>query len=97
VLSAPGFIEATVLSILLEHFDTSERRAPLSEIMQTFNKRYASDFERHVSVREVGGIIRKRLRLFTYKSHGIYVVPTAESSKVRELCYRYGALERIEV
>ena len=83
-----------ILSLLLEHFDTNNRPAPLSNIAQSFNTRHASDFDRHVSVREVGGIIRKRLRLFTYKSHGIHVVPATENSKVRELCYRYGVLER---
>jgi hypothetical protein len=38
----------------------------------------------------VGGILRKKLNLLTYKSHGVYVVPITERAKIKLLCTRYG-------
>ena len=43
-----------------------------------------------VTNRWVGGILRKRLNLQTYKSHGVYVVPASERTKIELLCTRYG-------
>ena len=43
-----------------------------------------------VTNRWIGNILRKRLNLRTYKSHGVYVVPSTELPKVQLLCARYG-------
>jgi len=40
--------------------------------------------------RWIGSVLRKRLNLRTYKSHGVYVVPLGERSKVLQLCTRFG-------
>ena len=48
------------------------------------------EYERPITNRWVGGILRKRLNLQTYKSHGIYVVPMSERTKIELLCTRYG-------
>lgn len=90
-----GSIEAGVLSVLQGMFaKDADSPAAISEVTTAFNVQFGPDFDRHVTVREIGGILRKRLRLFTYKSHGVYVVPTTEKPKVQELCIRYGVLDR---
>lgn len=87
--------EAGVLDILLEAFSDKARIViPISEITTTFIERHGSDYDRPITHRYMGGIIRKRLRLVTYKSHGVYVVPVTERSKVDELCVRYGVTDR---
>jgi hypothetical protein len=63
-------------------------------VTAAFVSRFGQEYDRLITNRFVGGILRKRLRLSTYKSHGVYVVPTTEKPKVDQLCIRYGVVER---
>ncbi len=88
--------EAGVLEILAEALLQAGRgNVPISELTAAFIARFANEYERPITNRFIGGIVRKRLRLLTYKSHGVYVVPTTEKAKVDQLCIRYGVVERI--
>ena len=87
--------EGGVLEVLAELFAASDRSSvPLSEVVAAFTSRFGHEYERPISNRLVGGVLRKRLHLVTYKSHGVYVVPATERSKVEHLCARYGVAER---
>lgn len=87
--------EAGVLEVVAELFaQGSEHTIPLSKITAAFIGRFGAEHERPVTNRYVGGILRKRLRLLCYKSHGVYAVPVSEKPKVDELCIRYGVSER---
>jgi len=87
--------EAGVLEILAELLAASERASiPVSEVTAAFTGRFGQEYERPITHRFIGGILRKRLRLSTYKSHGIYVVPATEKPKVDQLCIRYGVTEQ---
>lgn len=87
--------EAGVLEILAELLEQSERsNVPISEVTAAFIARFGQEYDRPITNRFVGGILRKRLRLLTYKSHGVYVIPVAEQPKVNQLCIRYGVIER---
>lgn len=87
--------EAGVLEILAELLSQPDRsNVPVSEVAAVFASRFGQEYERPISNRFIGGILRKRLRLSTYKSHGVYVVPASEKSKVAQLCVRYGVTER---
>ena len=87
--------EAGVLEILAELLEQSERpNIPISEVTAAFVARFGQEYDRPITNRFVGGILRKRLRLLTYKSHGVYVIPAAEKPKVNQLCIRYGVIER---
>lgn len=86
--SAP---EGELLVILCELMkDFSRTSIPLSEITRLFIERHGSDYDRSITNRYIGYLLRKRLRLHTHKSHGVYVVPLSEKSKVEALCARYG-------
>jgi hypothetical protein len=90
-----GSPEAGVLEILAELMEQSDRpNIPLSEVTAAFVSRFGQEYDRPITNRFVGGIIRKRLRLSTYKSHGVYVLPTIEKPTVDQLCLRYGVTER---
>ena len=83
--------EAQVLEILAELMMTSERGfVPLADVTVGLIERYDAEYERPITNRWVGGILRRRLNLRTYKSHGIYVVPATERAKIEALCVRYG-------
>ncbi len=83
--------EAQVLEILAELMTTSDRAfVPVADVTAGLIERYDSEYERPITNRWIGGILRRRLNLRTYKSHGIYVVPVSERPKVEALCARYG-------
>lgn len=87
--------EAGILEILQGMFVDQERTSiPISEMTAAFMERFGSEYERPITNRFIGGILRKRLRLVTYKSHGIYVLPATEKAKVEQLCIRYGVCDR---
>lgn len=84
-------VEAQVLELLAELMVGSERSVvPVADIVTTFIERYGFEYERPITNRWIGSILRKRLNIKTYKSHGIYVVPTGDRSKIEMLCTRYG-------
>ena len=83
--------EAQVLEILAELMMTSDRDfVPLADVTLGLIERYDAEYERPITNRWIGGILRRRLNLRTYKSHGIYVVPSTERAKIEALCARYG-------
>jgi hypothetical protein len=87
--------EAGVLEILAETLlDAGRVNIPVSEVTAAFVGRFGQEYERPITNRFIGGILRRRLRLLTYKSHGVYVLPATEKPKVDQLCIRYGVVER---
>lgn len=90
-----GTTEAGILSVLGEIFEKAPNAAaPVSAVTDLFSRQHGHEFERPISSKFVGGIIRRRLRLLTVKRHGVYVVPESEAPKVRELSIRYGVVSR---
>ncbi len=84
-------VEAQVLEILAEIMSGSTRPVvPVADIVTIFIERYGFEYERPITNRWIGSILRKRLNIRTYKSHGVYVVPIKERSKIDLLCRRYG-------
>jgi hypothetical protein len=84
-------VEAQVLEILAELMVTIDRPVvPVAEITAGLVERYGAEYERPITNRWIGSVLRKRLNLHTYKSHGIYVLPKSERTKVELLCARYG-------
>ncbi len=83
--------EAHIFEVLANLMDASERTVvSVAEIAVAVIEQYGSEYERPITNRWVGGILRKRLNLHTYKSHGVYVVPISERMKIKLLCTRYG-------
>ena len=84
-------IEAQVLEVLAGLMRNAEGPGvPVGAVTAALVERYGREYERPVTDRWIGGILRKRLNLRTYKSHGVYVVPVSERHSVDHLCTRYG-------
>lgn len=84
-------VEAQVLEILAElMLDTDRPVVGIADITVGLIERYGAEYERPITNRWIGSILRKKLNLQTYKSHGVYVVPMSEHPKVKLLCTRYG-------
>lgn len=83
--------EAQVLEVINELLLTAdETRLSIKEITARFAERYGDDYERKITNKWIGGIIRKRLGLRPQKSHGTFVIPAEEMPKLKRLCERYG-------
>jgi hypothetical protein len=83
--------EAQILEIVAELMAGSARPVvPVADIVSIFVERYGFEYERPITNRWIGSILRKRLNIGTYKSHGVYVVPMGDRSKIELLCARYG-------
>jgi hypothetical protein len=84
-------MEGGVLEILLGLLaDAARGTVSVAEIAAEFRKRHGEDYDKPITNRQIGGILRRKLRLTTWKSHGVYVVPATEKPKVVELAARYG-------
>lgn len=59
-----------------------------------FAEKFGSDYDRPITNRFIGNVVRQRLHLSVYKSHGIHVIPMSEQSKVTQLAIRFGVVER---
>jgi len=83
--------EGLLLEVLVDLMEECSRPTILlSDIADQFVNRFGKDFERPITNRYIGHLIRTRLRVNSYKSHGVYVIPISERSKVETLCTRYG-------
>ena len=84
-------MEAQVLEVLLELMNGSRRPTiPISLVTAALVERYGADYDRPITNRWIGSIVRRKLNLETYKSHGVYVIPAAQRHNIALLCARYG-------
>src|SRR5215216_363055 len=83
-------IEAQVLEIIKDLIASGEAKLSVKEITNWFTDRHGADYERKVTSKWIGNIIRKKLSLKTQKSHGVFVIPPSEESKLVRLYERYG-------
>jgi hypothetical protein len=84
-------MEAQILEIIRDmlssHFID---RLSIKEITSWFSDRYGMDYEKKITNKCIGNIIRKKLSIKTQKSHGMYMIPLTEVPKVHRLFERYG-------
>lgn len=84
-------MEAGVLEILTELFKEEGRsHVSIAETTKLFSERFGADYERPITNKMIGNVVRKRLHLTVYKSHGNYVIPNSESTKITEMAKRAG-------
>jgi hypothetical protein len=83
--------EAHILEIIRDML-VSDNRAALSvkEITSWFVERHGAEYERKITPKWVGGLIRRRLGLRTQKSHGVFGIPRDEEPRLARLYERYG-------
>lgn len=83
--------EAYILEILRDLLATpGDATVSVKEITSCFIERHGAEYERKITPKWVGGLIRRRLGLTTHKSHGVFVVSRTELPKLPRLYQRYG-------
>ncbi len=84
-------VEAQVLQAIRGLFAVSESpTVSVKDVTEEFLRRYGHEYERLVTPKWIGTIIRRRLHIRTQKSHGVFVIPPTEASKLQLLYERYG-------
>jgi hypothetical protein len=83
--------EAQVLEIVRELSGEAHKQAiPLIEIAQRFAVRFTAEYERPIAPRWIGTILRQRLHLAPYKSHGRFLLAVHDNHQLDQLYERYG-------
>lgn len=62
----------------------------IKDVAELFARAYGSDYQRPVTNRWVGYVMRRKLNLITQKSHGNFILPISEQPKLKILFERYG-------
>ena len=83
--------EAHVLEIVRDML-ARDTPVPLTikEITSWFIERHEADYERKITTKWIGSLIRRRLGLRTQKSHGVFVIARAEELTLARLYEKYG-------
>ena len=83
-----GFqLEADVLTAIQV---CMEKETPsISAITQTFIKQSGVAYDRQITAKWIGAVIRKKLRLRTRKMHGVYILSENQKQKLKRLFRKY--------
>jgi hypothetical protein len=82
-------LEAQLLEVIRD-LAAAGGELSVREIAVRFAERHADDYDRPMTPKRVGSIIRRKLGLVPQKSHGVFVVPPAEQTKLQRLYEKYG-------
>ncbi|MBU6400345.1 MAG: hypothetical protein KGS61_08505 [Verrucomicrobia bacterium] len=83
--------EAQILEVIQSLLRSAEGgNLTLADITSRFTDLYADQYERKITNKWIGGVIRRRLHLHTHKSHGVFIIPESEHPKLDLLYARYG-------
>lgn len=85
-------IEVRVLSIIRGIEARGDKCISISDILSQFNQQFGAEYDRRVTHRFIGSIIRKKLRLKTRKRNGLYILCENQKEKLRHLYGKYGIL-----
>jgi len=92
-----GSSEGQVLSVLARlHAQPREGALSVGEIADAFRQEFASEYERPITNRWVGSILR-RLGIALYKSNGVFVLLPGQGARIEALCRRYGIEQPADV
>jgi hypothetical protein len=84
-------LEAAMLAAVIESFQGSaSSNATVDDIATRFNAKAADELGRPMTNKWVGGLLRRRLRLVTMKTNGVFVVPRSELKKAEAVAKRFG-------
>jgi len=83
-------VEADVLGIIQNLWKSTDEPVSVKSIAAAFVERHGSEYERSITPKWIGHIIRNKLGLRTLKTHGVFIIPTSEKAKLDRLFERYG-------
>ena len=85
-------VEAQVLEVI-KHLQRQRSKLTVGEVAAAFIERHGKEYERPITDKWMGYIIRRKLHIKTQKSHGVLIVPLTEHERLRYLYDKYGVSE----
>lgn len=82
-------MEAQLIELLRESFAYRESIS-IKSLTNRFIEKHADDYERKVTPKWIGTIVRRKLGLKAYKSNGLFIIPKSELTKTKYLSQKYG-------
>lgn len=82
--------EAQILEVIRDLIASDDAKLSVKDITDRFIVLYGSDYERKITAKWVGLIVRRKLGLKTQKSNGVFVIPRSEEPKLARLYEKYG-------
>lgn len=82
--------EVILLAVIKTMCDQGSETIQLSLLTESFGKLVGEDYERPVTPRYIGSLLRNRLHLMPYKTGGIFVLPKAEVKKALTMAEHLG-------
>jgi hypothetical protein len=84
-------VEADILAIIRKLLDADQKQqVSIKDITAQLQKHYGAEYDRNITAKWVGGIVRRRLQLKTQKSNGVYIIPFAQRPRLERLFEKYG-------
>lgn len=83
--------EAHILEIIRDMIASDDRTTlSVKEITSWFVDRYGAEYDRKITPKWVGGLIRRKLGLRTQKTNGVFAIPREEEPRLPRLYARFG-------
>jgi hypothetical protein len=87
-------MEAQVLEAIRDVLDKSDDgQASIKAVAGLFARRYGDEYDRKITAKWIGSIVRRSLQLKTQKSHGVFVIAPTQKPKLDRLYERYGLVD----
>jgi hypothetical protein len=81
-------LEAELLSVI-QDLHNQGLQLSIKSIAEKFAEEHGTEYRKPITPRWIGGLLRSRLSLVPVKSHGTFVIPPTDTSKLRQLFDRY--------
>ncbi|MBI1974313.1 MAG: hypothetical protein HYS51_00415 [Candidatus Zambryskibacteria bacterium] len=83
-------IEAQVLGVIQELLTANaQARLAIGDITARFTEKFGHEYERRITEKWIGAIVRKKLKLKTHRVQGLFVIPHSEELRLKALFERY--------
>jgi hypothetical protein len=82
--------EAQLLEVIRDAVASMDGPLSVKEIARWFSDRHGDDYQRPVTAKWIGTVIRTRLGLKSHKRHGVFIISPEELPKLARLYDKYG-------
>ncbi len=84
-------VEADILAIIAKLLRQPEtRHVAVGDIADALQAQYGDNYDRAITSRWVGSVVRRKLQLRTQKSNGVYIIPLTQRPRLERLFEKYG-------
>jgi len=91
LISERGFdMETQILEIIRDLLAEPDKRLTIKDITSWFADRHGEEYDKKVTHKWIGNVVRQKLHLRTQKSHGVFIISPSERPKLERLFERYG-------